>query len=137
VDLNLTIREEIAWRPPDGADLLVRGLPDGKAAYGLFLVRADGSDLRPVTPLDGGTPNYHYLTWSPDGRRVAYSGFPNKDHPARVHILTIEGLRDAVLTPDVGSEHFAPPGCRTERGLRLWSGEEASAWRPPATSRRT
>ena len=58
LDLGLIIRDEIAWRPPDGSELIVRGLPTGAAAYGLFLVKADGSTPRPVTPLDGADHDY-------------------------------------------------------------------------------
>jgi hypothetical protein len=108
LDLGLIIRDEIAWRPPDGSELIVRGLHTGKAAFGLFLVKADGSYVRPVTPLDGGDYDYSWPSWSPDGRRVAYSDWPDKRHPVQVHVLTIEGLRDVVLRPDAGSEHFAP-----------------------------
>jgi Tol biopolymer transport system component len=109
VDLEMTIREEIAWRPPDGSELLVRGLPNGKAAYGLFLVKPDGSELRPVTPLDGGTPNYRSLTWSPDGRRFAYGDKPSPgEYSQQVHVLTIDGLRDVVLKPDDDSGLLFP-----------------------------
>lgn len=109
VDLDMTIREEIAWRPPDGSELLVRGLPNGKAAFGLFLVKPDGSELRPVTPLDGGTPNYRSLTWSPDGRRFAYGDKPSPgEYSQQVHVLTIAGLRDVVLKPDDDSGLLFP-----------------------------
>ena len=111
LDLGLIIREEIAWRPPDGSELIVRGLPTGKADYGLFLVKADGSTVRPVTPLDGGSEQYNFVSWSPDGKRLAYSDKDRptpKNPPRQIHVLTIEGLRDVVLTPDSGSEHFAP-----------------------------
>ncbi len=108
LDLGLIIREEFAWRSPDGSELVVRGLDTGRAATGLFLVKADGSSVRPVTPLDGGDHDYYWVSWSPDGKRVAYSDWPDKRYPVQVHVLTIEGLRDVVLRPDAGSEHFAP-----------------------------
>jgi dipeptidyl aminopeptidase/acylaminoacyl peptidase len=111
LDIDLTIREEIAWRP-NGSELLVKGLPRGMAAYGLFLVKSDGSDFRAITALDGGSQDYLWVTWSPDGRQLAYSTKPyGKSDPEKVtqcHVLTIDGLVDVAIKPDDGSVVFSP-----------------------------
>jgi len=105
LDINMIVREDIAWRPPDGSEILVHGLPEGSTAYGLFLVRSDGSDVRPVTAVNGGSREHHYLTWSPDGTRFAYGSWENA---APVHVITVDGLRDVVIKPDDGSALLAP-----------------------------
>ncbi len=74
VDLGIQVDAEIEWRPPDGREMIVRGTRAGRA--GLFLVKADGTDPRAITPMDGGPNDYLWVTWSPDGRRVAYHRHP-------------------------------------------------------------
>lgn len=110
LDVGVIVREEISWRPPNGSELLVLGLSIDDAAFGLFLVDVDGSDLRAVTPLDGTSADYHYATWSPDGSRFAYSSYQDKPKPDAepVHVVTIDGLRDVVIKPDDGSRVLTP-----------------------------
>ena len=111
--LDLTVDAEIEWRPPDGAELLVRGVRDGSA--GLFLVDANGQDPQAITPIDGGANDYLWVTWSPDGRRVAYHR-----HPAlEVHVLTIGQPSATVLRPIAGLgmmfPRFSPDGTPSRR----------------------
>jgi len=110
IETGLSIDAELEWRPPDGRQLLVRGHRDGSA--GLFLVSADGAKTEQVTPADGGIYDYLWLTFTPDGRRVAYS-----DYPARqVHILSIDDQVDTVVTPASGEPlmfpRWSPDGTR-------------------------
>jgi Tol biopolymer transport system component len=91
VDLDMTV-DEIEWRPADGTELLVHGARAGKT--GLFLMNADGTDLRPATPLDD--EGASDLNWSPDGRRFAYGNYP----AWQVHVVTLDELRDTVVEPD-------------------------------------
>jgi dipeptidyl aminopeptidase/acylaminoacyl peptidase len=107
VDIDVIVRDEISWRPPNGSELLVRGLSVDEAAFGLFLVNVDGSDLRAVTPVDGGSDQYLRVTWSPDGNRFAYSSWPFEDETI-VHMVTIDGLQDVVIKPEDGSQVFSP-----------------------------
>jgi len=108
LNVGVVVREEMSWRPPNGSELLVRGLSIDDAAFGLFLVNVDGSDPRPVTPVDGASVDYNYVTWSPDGDRFAYSSWQKKPNPEPAHVVTIEGLRDVVIKPDDGSQVFSP-----------------------------
>jgi WD40 repeat protein len=110
LDVGVVVREEISWRPPNGSELLVRGLSIDEAAFGLFLVSVDGSDLRAVTPLDGTSADYNYATWSPDGSQFAYSSWQDKPSGERqpVHVVTVEGLRNVVIKPDDGSLLMTP-----------------------------
>jgi hypothetical protein len=97
---------ELAWRPPDGSDLLVRAQTyDG--AVGLYLVRPDGSDQRPiVTPVPASVDWGTWYTnagpvWSPDGRTIAYGAtvrVPELDHDVfRVHRIDADGSNDREL----------------------------------------
>jgi dipeptidyl aminopeptidase/acylaminoacyl peptidase len=111
LDIDMIVREQIAWRP-NGSELVMKGLPPGMAAYGLFLVRSDGTNLRAITALDGASQDYLWVTWSPDGGQIAYSTWPfGRSDPEKVtqsHVLTIDGLTDVVIEPDDGSKLFSP-----------------------------
>ena len=116
LDLGLDLDAEIEWRPPDGAELVVRGIQGGQA--GLFLVRPDGSDLRPITPIDGSENEYLWVTWAPDGSRLAYSMYPARE----VHILDIDARADITLKGDTGIglmfPRWSPDGLRL--GVMTW-----------------
>ena len=68
--------DAIAFRPPDGKELAVRAIVDGK--YGVFAVKADGSGYRtilePNVPLD---MDFHAgnMVYSPDGERLFYQSY--------------------------------------------------------------
>lgn len=97
VDLgNVSMGPELAWRPPNGRELIIMGLRDGKS--GLFLVRLDGSEPRAITPVIFGDGKFQWITASPDGRRVAYGTYPE----LQIHILTIDDGGDQIVSPDDG-----------------------------------
>lgn len=107
VDLGVTLDGELAWRPPDGQEIVFRGVDGGRAA--LFLAEADGSEPRPITPVDGGQNSYLWVTWSPDGQRLAYS----TNNAQETHVLTIDGP-DVEIRPvngrPIGFPRFSPDG---------------------------
>lgn len=95
---------DLAWRPPDGLDLLVRGVKEDRTVD-LFLVPGDGSPVRALgltsdllfgTDWDNSGP-----AWSLDGARIAYNQV-EKD-PAtgislfRVHVVNVAGTGDHAL----------------------------------------
>jgi Tol biopolymer transport system component len=98
---------------PDGAkivfvrvrELVERGGERNLAA--LFVVDADGSGLRRLTPwiADVGTPE-----WSPDGARIAFNV---ADHGlgsgrTQIHVVDADGSGRAALTDDRSSSSFWP-----------------------------
>ena len=101
----------VLWRPPDGRELLVRA-QDADGQEGLYLLGADGSDLRAipaVTPgvFGGGEWDLTGATFSPDGQRIAYN-VPTwlDDRGAavfRVHVMDVDGSNDRELPAPIGT----------------------------------
>ncbi|MBN1966398.1 MAG: PD40 domain-containing protein [Anaerolineae bacterium] len=61
-----------AWSP-DGSHLAFAGYPDNRLGFGLehiFIINADGSELRQLTPERGDQPS-----WSPNGTQLAYQTY--------------------------------------------------------------
>jgi Tol biopolymer transport system component len=73
---DLDVGDAIAFRPPNGDELAVRAIVDGK--YGVYAVKADGSGYRPIlepdVPLD---MDFHAqnMVYSPDGERLFYQSY--------------------------------------------------------------
>jgi Tol biopolymer transport system component len=73
VDLGMSA-EFLQWRP-GGRELVFRGVTGGPGGptYGLYVVRVDGSDLRPIkSPTDSGE-HWQNPALSPDGERLIYT----------------------------------------------------------------
>jgi Tol biopolymer transport system component len=76
------------WRPPDGREILF----SNSSGPGLFLVRPDGSALRPVTFADGTFVPDEAATWTPDGQRlVTFRQEPGADGESldRIHVMAL------------------------------------------------
>ena len=114
---GLLLDAELAWRPPDGKELVFRGLGAGGNA-GLYTVKLDGSDLRSLTPSDGAEFDYVWMTLSPDGRRVAY----HRMSKTQVEVLAIGEAKPTVLEPTNGIgmtfPRFSPDG--TKLAVMTW-----------------
>jgi Tol biopolymer transport system component len=91
-----------AWRPPDGDQLVVRSR-DATGAWGLTLIRRDGSVVARL-PLDPGFTDdryysenaaYYFLqpVWSPDGSMLAFHTLEptiaDADPGFRVHVVAV------------------------------------------------
>jgi Tol biopolymer transport system component len=128
VDLGFRVDAEMEWRPPDGRELIVRGVKDGVAR--LYLVRLDGSAPIALTPEDPGEYNLLWLAWAPDGRRVAYSN----DAPRSIHILRIEDRQDVTIAPKDGLPlmfpRWSPDGTRIAAMAWLSEGKQQIAVMP-------
>ena len=68
--------EDILWRP-DAQGLVLRGVPraDGGGLYGLYRVRADGTDLQPIVAPAGSSELYQAPALSPDGTRILFTSW--------------------------------------------------------------
>jgi len=96
----LTDRDDIdpIWSP-DGSMISFASSRAGQRQ--LFIMNADGSDVRQVTNLDsiGGRS-----TWSPDGSRLAFYSGPAGDH--NIYIIHIDGTGLVQLTN--GGDNLGP-----------------------------
>ena len=68
----------------------------------LWVVNADGSDLRPLT---SGAGNESYPRWSPDGKRLAYVS--DVGGSAQLYCLWF-GTRETAKRPDLPGQPAAP-----------------------------
>jgi Tol biopolymer transport system component len=87
--LDIGFRAEFPlWRPPDGREILF----SNGSGPGLFLVRRDGTVLRPVTFADGTFVLDESATWTHDGQRLVTfredSG-QGDESLYRIHVLTL------------------------------------------------
>ena len=89
LDLGVPVGS-IAFRPPDGKQLLFTGASLSAHADEIYLVNADGTGLRPV--VKAGSEVYTDAVWSADGTHVLYSW---ADEP--LHIIAADGAGDRVL----------------------------------------
>jgi Tol biopolymer transport system component len=66
---------------PDGRQLaFLRGDPSIEGLGTIFVINADGTGLRQITP-DGFPAWYGSIRWAPDGARILFpTGGPNEDH---------------------------------------------------------
>ena len=110
---------------PDGTKIAFRG---GRADSdrGVYVMNADGSDLRRVTlEVDdswGNTYSYFMPAWSPDGARIAFSRkAPDVRHPSgvwgvqQVWVVDAGGGNERVLSDDQAVNDYpawAPDGSR-------------------------
>jgi TolB protein len=88
---------------PAGGGRLLFGAEEGSTD--LFVVGADGRGLRRVTEDPGSEESEP--SWSPDGRRIAYTQWPHADMPPPgVHIAAADGSKDRDLA---GGEFMTQP----------------------------
>jgi Tol biopolymer transport system component len=82
------------WRPPRGGDIAFTGSDDADSTKsGFYLVRSDGSNLRPILKPDGKLLDGSPVQFTPDGGRIvttisevaAVSG----PQTARVHVVAV------------------------------------------------
>ena len=92
--------DSVAWSP-DGSELRFVSFspvpsassPDGvRWVGGVLSVKADGSDLRLVTEIEGGVGDFH--AWSPDGSRIAvYRPFSRNRGPIVLYTIALDGSK--------------------------------------------
>jgi dipeptidyl aminopeptidase/acylaminoacyl peptidase len=123
IDMNFDVPKELAWRPPNGAELLVRVIKDG-GAIDYITIRPDGTGRHdfnlPSSELMGLNWNNPAAAWSPDGSRVAYTRITPGGDPAsgpfRTHVVLADGTGDVELpgAPDLTIREnwpvFSPDG---------------------------
>lgn len=92
-------------------------------ATGIYAVRDDGTNLRPLLHTGPGTEVFGGPQWSPDGSRIAYAAPGSPNGPINVHVMSADGTGDRIVghAPGSGFEGWplwSPDGKRLliERG---------------------
>jgi TolB protein len=89
-----------AWSP-DGSRIVFESRRDGRPKT-LYIMNADGSELRPLLPSPGEkdcpTNTPCRAQWSPDGKRIAF-GSGRHHYAGRIHLVGADGTGLKVLVP--------------------------------------
>jgi len=122
VDLGDASPTDMVWRPPAGAELLVRAMGRG-GGQDFYLIHADGTLIRSFglpsqLQLGSGWDNYNSgPAWSPDGSFLAYTRIePLEGDPPghfRVHVIRADGTGDVAVP--------GPADAATQEAWPLWS----------------
>lgn len=113
VDTDL-IAEEVAWRPPDGGELVFRGTATPGSGYRLYIADADGTNVRQLSPMPGSDVADYAPRFSPDGKRLFYVRWDE----AGGHLYTLDLAADveAEIGPtdgrSVAAYGLSPDGAR-------------------------
>jgi Tol biopolymer transport system component len=118
----------VEYRPPEGDELLVRRVD--MRGTGLYVMRADGSDVRPLVQIALGTAHgdddLSSAHWSPDGSRIVFIRIPDDRGGRRIEVMNADGsgLRELPLgarTADATNPSWSPDGTRL--AFERWSAD--------------
>ena len=92
---------------PDGNRLVFESTLSG--TYSIYSIRADGSDLRRLTP---DSANNEQASWSPDGKRIVFSS--DRAGHSDLYLMNADGSNQTRLTATKGGGYygssFSPDG---------------------------
>lgn len=125
------------WRPPRSGDIAFTGSSDADSRKnGFYLVRSDGSNLRPILKPDGRLLDGSPVQFTPDGGRIVTT-IPEaaaSGSQARVHVVavgddgrvTLDKPVGPVVLPVTFGYPISPDGTRVVAAVREPAG---SGWR--------
>jgi Tol biopolymer transport system component len=105
LDLGLNV-SDVSWRP-NGRELVFKG--EKNATYGLYLVNADGSGLRPIAPVNDLEYGWREPTLSQDGALITFARSGGASDNG-IHVLGIDSREDRLLAFDgsVDTDEYLP-----------------------------
>lgn len=113
VEINLGLQaDRVYWRP-GGRELIFHSEPGlGVETFGLYVVRADGSGLRPILRPEASGAQYAEPALSPDGTQIMYTVWEGDSSPGgHLYVVDIDsGATQRLLfdvRPNSESDYFA------------------------------
>ena len=86
---------------PDGRQIVFQsnrdGSPEGGDGYDIYVMDADGSNIRRLTREDGADGT---SAWSPDGSRIAFMSSRDDKSRSEIYVMTVDGSKAWRLTHD-------------------------------------
>jgi TolB protein len=82
---------------PDGKRIAFVGKGERDARFGIYVMKADGSNPRRVAPADWES---QYPDWSPDGRKIVFTGVRSYGFDLYVMNADGSGMRQLTRTPE-------------------------------------
>lgn len=95
----------------------VRGNVERNCNYEIYTIQADGTNLRRITDL---TSLDRDPSWSPDGKRLAWTTTPFPSYKAELAIIDVDGSNMQILTDDPGY-HEAHPEWSPDGTQIVWT----------------
>jgi len=111
IELGLTA-DRVFWRP-GGRELVFHSVPGkGVETFGLYVVRADGSGLRPILPPEAKGAQYAEPALSPDGTQVVYTVWDGDTlDGGHLYVVDVDSEESQLLSfenrPNSESDYFA------------------------------
>jgi Tol biopolymer transport system component len=112
-DLSRSQGSDSAPAPsPNGRRIAFAGarLEQGTLVYGLYVMRADGSGQRRLTPRGFRVGGDAHPSWSPDGSEIAFTG--DGDSGYGVHVVRVDGTGLRMIASTGFAPTWAPSGNR-------------------------
>jgi Tol biopolymer transport system component len=97
------------WEPaysPDGMTIVFESYNRDGLIVALWLMNADGTDFRPLTPPELGAINPH---WSPDGEKIVFSTHGQNPQNEDLWVINRDGKGLARLTGNAAHDFDIPP----------------------------
>jgi Tol biopolymer transport system component len=124
----------LKWSP-DGSEFILRIRAAGRKIKELYLVGADGSNLRRVTAA---STSFHHHSWHPDGERLLY-GDRNQDDEPRLYFTPEDALDEKELISEEPLGGHPSVNRRTTRRssptATAGSSAKGSCWSTPIPAR--
>ena len=99
------------YRPPSGAEILFVGSDSPEGTGELFLVNADGTNLRRLAKGGPMVQGIGYVEWSPDGSTVTYSSSSGQ------RMISADGTSDRSVNPSTDAGWYG--GFYSNDGTRV------------------
>ena len=116
--LSLPLKQQNLWYMPDGSFVFIGTTTVGASrTYGLYAVKADGTDLRAILRPTTGELDWLAMSPSPDGRTLLYHRWRDPGEKGRLHLVDIAAGTDTMVqvtgaqaTDEFEEASFSPDG---------------------------